>query len=318
MRRMFSTVLLAAMLWPACLAQASQKAETKPDALKLLEYDKSKPLDIQQVKTYEREGGVKVVDLTYASPVQGRVPALLVLPAGKGPFPAILFGHWGAGNRTEFLSEAELYAQAGAASLLVAYPWVRPKPWTRSVPNLDKPEQDLEIYAQAVVDLRRGLDLLLARDDVDAKRVAYVGHSYGAQWGAILTAADRRMKATVLVGGTPTIRDVWFNDDPETADVQEQNRAAIEKYVQANQPLDAVNFIGQAQVPLLFQFARFEQFISEAAMLRYWEAAPQPKQIQWYDTGHDLNDVRCLLDRAAFLEKQIGLKPFRPILEKKL
>ena len=64
-------------------------------------------------------------DLTYASPKGGRVTAYLVAPAGKGPFAGLVFGHWGPGNRTEFLPEATLYARAGAASLLVDYPWVR-------------------------------------------------------------------------------------------------------------------------------------------------------------------------------------------------
>src|SRR5271157_793930 len=153
------------------LAAFGAAAQTPPpvDVTKLLDYDQSKPIDIQEVKTYNREGGVTVIDLTYASPRQGRVTAFLVLPAGKGPFAAILFGHWGPGNRTEFLPEAELYARAGAVSLLIDYPWTRPAPWTRGVDNLDKPDLDLEIYSQAVVDLRRGLDLLLARPDVDAR-----------------------------------------------------------------------------------------------------------------------------------------------------
>ncbi len=39
------------------------------------------------------------------------MPAYLVVPAGKGPFAAILFGHWAMDgsptrNRTEFLEEA--------------------------------------------------------------------------------------------------------------------------------------------------------------------------------------------------------------------
>src|SRR3989441_9309731 len=97
--------------------------------------------------------------------------------------------------------EALFYAKAGAISLLVDYPWVRPAPWRRGVPNFDKPELDHEIYIQAVVDIRRGIDLLLARKDADPKRLAYVGHSYGAQWGAILSAVDERIKTAVLIGG---------------------------------------------------------------------------------------------------------------------
>src|SRR5262249_25798354 len=182
---------------------------------------------------------------TCASPRQGRVTAFLVVPRGKGPFAAILFGHWGGGNRAEFLSEAELYAQVGAISLLMDYPWTRPTPWRRSVPNMDKPELDREIYSQAVVDLRRGFDLLLDRPDVDPKRVAYVGHSYGAQWGAILSAVDRGMKTTVLVGGTPTLADVLLHDSPDVEEFVKTRRAQVEKYIEVNKSLDAVNFIAR-------------------------------------------------------------------------
>jgi hypothetical protein len=95
---------------------ATVQHPSPPDIWKLLSYDESKPLDIREGTIYERDG-VRVVDLTYASPVQGRVPTFLVLPSGKGPppFPAVLFGHWGIGNCTEFLPEAELYAQSPPA-----------------------------------------------------------------------------------------------------------------------------------------------------------------------------------------------------------
>jgi len=297
-------------------------AQTSPpaDVMKLLDYDKSKPLEIQEEKSYERAGGVKVIELTYASPVQGRVPALLVVPPGRGPFAGIVFGHWGGGVKTEFLPEAELYAQAGAVSILIDYPWVRPAPWYRSVQNMERPEEDLATYAQAVVDLRRAFDLLLARPDLDPKRTAYVGHSYGAQWGAILSAVDRRMKATVLVGGTPGLAAIWMeNDNPALQQFKQGiGQQKLERYIEVNSPLDAIHFVGRAApIPLLFQFARFEQFFKEPAMRRYFEAASQPKEIRWYDTGHDLNDVQCLLDRGAFLEKQIGLRPIAPILSKK-
>lgn len=64
--------------------------------------------------------------------------------------------------------------------------------------HIDKPEMDRQAEIHAVVDLRRGIDLLLARPDVDPRRLAYVGHSYGAQWGAILSAVDKRIKTAVL------------------------------------------------------------------------------------------------------------------------
>ena len=53
-----------------------------------------------------------------------------------------------------------------------------------------------------VVCIRRAIDLLLARPDIDPSRVGYVGHSYGGNAGAVLTAVDKRIKTFVLVGLT--------------------------------------------------------------------------------------------------------------------
>src|SRR3989442_15268256 len=50
--------------------------------------------------------------------------------------------------------------------------------------------------------MRRGVDVLLARKDVDPKRVAYVGHSYNAVVGAILSGVERMFKAFVLRAAT--------------------------------------------------------------------------------------------------------------------
>jgi beta-lactamase class A len=169
-------------------------------ALHLFDYDAKAPLDIHDKIIEEFDGG-SLHDITYTSPKGGPVAAYLVVPKGKGPFAAILFGHWGNGTRAEFISEAKLYARAGAVSLIPDYPWDRPQPWHKTPNHYDKPELDREIEIQAVLDLRRGMDLLLARPDVDPKRIAYVGHSYGAQWGSILSAVDRRMKNVSANGG---------------------------------------------------------------------------------------------------------------------
>jgi len=108
---------------------------------------------------YERDGA-KVYDVTYhvgrhATPLWAGV-----VPAVKGPHAGLVFGHWGPGDRTEFLPEAKLYATAGAVSLLIDYPWVRPAPWRKKLKFLDAPETDHAAFVQAVVDLRRGFDLL--------------------------------------------------------------------------------------------------------------------------------------------------------------
>jgi hypothetical protein len=58
----------------------------------LFTYDPQAPLDIQETNRRWEEG-VTVIDLTYVSPMGGRVPATLIVPDGTGPFAGMLYQH---------------------------------------------------------------------------------------------------------------------------------------------------------------------------------------------------------------------------------
>jgi dienelactone hydrolase len=290
-------------------AQTAGAEDNNFDDLKrMYDYDRRQPLDVQEKLLHERDG-VKVYDLSYTSPKGGRVTAYLVVPEGKGPFAGLVFGHWGPGNRTEFLPEATLYARAGAVSLLIDYPWVRPAPWRKRLKEADDPESDHQAFVQAVIDLRRGIDLLSSRPDVDPKRLAYVGHSFGAQWGAILSAVDNRLKGVVLIGGIPDQAAIYRdNDDPAVVEYRATTpKEKQEAYLKSSERTAPVRYVPHAMCPLLFQFARYERYFDKAAMDRYEQAARQPKEVKWYDTGHELNDVQALVDRAAWLRDKVSL-----------
>ncbi len=308
------------LAWLALLQTPVAAADAFDELKRMYDYDAKQPLDVQEKLLHERDQ-VKVYDVTYASPKGGRVTAYLVVPDGaKGPFAGLLFGHWGPGNRTEFLSEATLYARAGAVSLLIDYPWVRPAPWRKKLKQADDPESDHTAFVQAVVDLRRGLDLLAARADVDPKRLAYCGHSWGAQWGAILSATDDRLKGVVLMGGIPDQASIWRdNNDPSIVEYRtETPRDKQEAFLKSCERTDAIRYVPHSLTPILFQFARYERYFDQEAMERYAQAAKEPKELKWYDTGHDLNDVQALLDRAAWLRKKVDLGPVAPLLSKRL
>jgi cephalosporin-C deacetylase-like acetyl esterase len=191
-------ISLPAVLLFLCLPLAAQDAEM----LRHFDYDRRASHDIKEVGV-EKRGGVAVHDISYASPGGGRVPAYLVAPSGNGPFAAVIWGHWymtGSEflNRKEFLAEAVALAPAGVVSLLIDGPIARPG---HVEDRSDLNEQQIEDRVQAIVDTRRGADLLLARPDVDAHRLAYVGHSYNAATGAFLSGIDRRFKTFVLMAG---------------------------------------------------------------------------------------------------------------------
>jgi eukaryotic-like serine/threonine-protein kinase len=58
----------------------------------------------------------------------------------------------------------------------------------------------LEKIVNRITDLRRGLDYLETRSDLDATRVGFLGVSAGAQIGLVLAAVETRYRAIVLVG----------------------------------------------------------------------------------------------------------------------
>jgi dienelactone hydrolase len=308
-------VSLAAFITAEAAVPSKPKSAVPADyaaLAKQFDYDRTKPLDIKDDGVEERSG-YTIHEITYASPVSGRVPAFLLIPETPGPHPAILFGHWGEGNHREFLAEAGIYARAGVICLLPAYPWVRPQPWLRSVGNWDKPELDKEVYRQAVLDLRRGIDVLFARTDVDQARLGYIGHSYGAQWGSILTAVDRRMQATVLMTGTPDLDCIFLREDapaPLKEFIKSLPPGQFEKYLSVQSALSAEKYVGHAApIPLFFQFGSADHNFGRDAMERYFAAAGQPKKILWYNAGHSLADPQAAMDRYAFLAGPLKLGP---------
>lgn len=90
-------------------------------------------------------------------------------------------------NRTEFLHEAIVLAGSGVLSLLPDHVIVHPG---FKVDETPLNETQIAVEVQQNVNLRRGADLLLARKDVDLKRLAYVGHSCDATAGGLLKAAS--------------------------------------------------------------------------------------------------------------------------------
>ena len=187
-------------------------AAPKPsaDAGALFEYDAARPLDLQEVGVSTRDG-VEVRDVTYASPAGGRTAAYVVAPEGAGTSrPGVLFVHWFApqekdSNRTQFLEQASDLARRGAVSLLVETMW-SDAGWYRA----RNPAQDYDHSVGQVRALRRALDVLLSRPGVDPKRVALVGHDFGAMYGAVAAGVDPRVNAGLaLQAGTTSFSD-WL------------------------------------------------------------------------------------------------------------
>ena len=59
--------------------------------------------------------------------------------------------------------------------------------------RLDDTEFDERMRAALTARTHADLDVLLANSRVDPKRVAYVGHDFGAMYGMVMTGVDQRV-----------------------------------------------------------------------------------------------------------------------------
>lgn len=301
------SMLLAALSLtaPSVMAQISN-----PENAQHFAHDAGASLDVKEISVQNRDG-VAIHDITYADPHGGVVPAYLVVPEGKGKFAAIVWGHWlmpnsSTANRSEFLQEAVALAPAGAISLLIDAPQARPG---------SKPTPNSVLITQQVVDLQRGADLLLARPDIDPKRVAYVGHSWDAGTGAILDAVDKRFAAFVFMSGPQSTRQyVLLSDSPRMVAARKgADMAKIEQVLQANSWADPATYASQlGPAPALFQYGLHdEEWVPLADAKDYFAMSSGPKQVKFYDSDHSLN-AQARVDRYNFLREKLALRAVPP------
>ena len=277
--------------------------------VKKFDYDAKNPLDVQETNVEMREGA-RVYTVSYASLKGGRIPAYLVVPEKKGKHAGIVFGHWRMQNspmrnRTEFLDEAVVLAKAGVVSILPDAPFARPG-YVEEKEILSDREGDY--FFQHVLDLRRAVDLLAARKDVDRSRIAYVGHSYSANAGGVLAGVEKRFKALVLMASGLSDADDLMSNEPEMVEFRKSiGEEKVKDFIAKHAWSDPFYYVSHAAPSVVFlQYGKNDGFISRRTDV-YYKAVSDPKEMKLYDAGHALNN-EARRDRYEFLRRHLKLK----------
>ncbi|HEY1937951.1 MAG TPA: hypothetical protein VGJ33_08460 [Candidatus Angelobacter sp.] len=291
-----------------------------PDLLPHFDNDSRAALETRETDVQKR-GNVRLIELNYAGASSDRVPAYLLIPSGNGPFPAIIWGHWlmkgsPLANKDEFLEEALVLARSGVVSLLIDAPQVRHE-WTPEKGGpLEQARQQSDAAAHQVVDLRRAIDLLYLRRDIDRKRIAYVGHSWDAHVGAILAGVETRICCYVLMAsGYADQEEAFASKDPQRiAQIKEVGEDNVREYFREYAFDDPVYFLGHTDRESIFlQFASGDA--DSAGLAAYKQQAQKyldrfsskDKKMEFYDAPHALN-AAARLDRDRWLQKHLGVK----------
>jgi len=268
----------------------------------LFDYDSELPVLISETSV-QQEDGYSVHDINYPSPKTGNVPAYLVVPEGAGPFAGIILMHGSSGSRESLLPLAKDLTRTDAVVLTISAPSARisGKDWITFTP-LDRDDQ-----IQLMVDLRRGVDLLLQHEKVDPARIGYIGYSYGAAMGGLLAGIEPRIKAYGLMVGDGGLVNHFTDGDSPISGFQTVPSAARVAWLKAMRPIEPIYFVSHASPSsLFFQNARRDTLVSEADALAYQAAGSEPKRVEWYDSGHGL-PTQAYIDMVNWLGEQIGI-----------
>ena len=259
------------------------------------------PPAFEIIATDERDG-VLVRDIRLEAPSGDPIEAYLIEPAvvdARVSRPGLLFAHWfdteaPNGNRTEFIDEAVRWARRHAAAAVLpqlTFPWAGDPTGSAA---------DGERIVGEVTRLRRCLDVLMSRPAVDPKRVAVIGHDFGAMHGILLGTVDRRPAAYVLIAAVPRWGD-WFLPFW----VIEDDRI---DYLRALRPFDPIEHVGKVSpARVLLQFGKQDFFIAAMTGLEFSRAAGDGAELKAYEAEHDMSIPDALADRTAFLEGVLGL-----------
>ncbi len=144
----------------------------------------------------------------------------------------------------------------------------------------------VEYLTQVIKDFKRSIDYLETRKDIDSKKLAYFGVSWGSCMGAIIPAVDDRLKASVLeIGG----------------------------FLQKNirREMDQINYVTRVKVPTLMLNGKYDVvgFPYETTVKPMFDMLGTPKEhkrLVLADTDHFFPRNELIKEMDAWLNKYLG------------
>jgi len=137
---------------------------------------------------------------------------------------------------------------------------------------------------QLVKDLRRSIDYLETREDIDSELLAYYGMSWGAYMGAIIPAVEERFGANVLLAGC-----LFWLGKPEASNL---------------------TYVTRVRTPTLMLNGKYDPFCppetSLQPMLDLLATAPEDKRLILYETDHIPPRTEYIKETLAWLDKYLG------------
>ncbi|MGQ9656834.1 MAG: alpha/beta hydrolase family protein [Fimbriimonadales bacterium] len=279
--------LMLGLLFSGC---SQTQSTTKYDPDLIFGYDKTLPLSPQETSG-EETAEYRVIKVTYRSVHDQRVPALLILPkhSSEERLPCVILMHGLGSDKRMFQMLWGPLTRAGFALFAIDAQYHGERKPSDDIPFFGMyPYRARDALIQTVIDLRRGVDYLQTREEIDPDRIGYIGASMGGILGSMFAGVDERVKAPVLLvaGGDWKILmersalSAW-------RDAARNNPQQMQEALRVMDVVDPVNWVGRiAPRPVLFINGDADDVVPVDSNKALHNAAGEPKRIVWYKGGH--------------------------------
>jgi hypothetical protein len=220
-----------------------------------------------------------------------RLPLFLFLPKNvHPPFQTVLFYpsarvYFNTSSRDlGDLQFVDYIIQSGRALLYPIYKGTYERVGKRGLPGA---YGDLNLVIQESKEVRRAVDYIETRSDLDKSKLAYLGVSAGTADGVIFTALEPRFKTIVFLDG-----GLFLNETLP--------------------PRDQVNFAPRIKQPVLMVNGRYDFTFSpdrsQEPLFRMLGTPEADKRHVVFDTPHDISQNKAGLSKEvlAWLDKYLG------------
>lgn len=247
----------------------------------------------------QRRGVVEEYALEFPSPVRtslelnNTVHGRLVRPSGTGPYPVVVVLHyWGAANLEIERAFADELAGRGVAALMLDLPYhLQRSPANVTSGSLairPDPAAMVETMTQAALDVRRALDWVGTRPELDGTRTGVFGTSLGAIVAALAFGVEDRIRyGGFLLGGVDLAGILWRSPlVVQTRKELRRRRITEESLRDALRTVEPLTHLHRTEPGSAFVVgARYDVVVPAGNTQRLIEALPSPEAV-WLDTGH--------------------------------
>ena len=282
-------------------------------ARSLFSYDHNVPLN-PVVTPLESTADYKAFSVHYYSIDNAMVPAVFVLPATlpKSKIPCVILMHGLGGSKmwtkmmwtplvqkgyAVFAIDARLHGDRAALMPLALFGLA---PYTTR-----------EMLVDTVIDLRRGIDFLQSRPEIEPDKIGYCGFSMGGILGTLFAAVDTRVQAPILcLAGGDWKRMLTTSQLPQAVQARASGGLPAD-IVSAMDPIDPVHWVARISPrPVLFINGDEDTIVPVACANELKADARQPKVVFMYHGGHvpeGTEMLRVFAEISSWLGK--NLKP---------